>query len=172
MSTLFLDIDGVLNSVEYFKRQGHATPSMAIPPIDRDAVAVLNYICDYSSPEHIVLSSLWRRDNTLQQMNAFLASFGFRYNLTDQTPIFETPTWMLDASIIYGAIRGDEIKAWLDEHPDHGPFAILDDDGDMGELMPYLVRTSAARPIGAQEVVSVVALLQGEEAPAPAPVSR
>ena len=37
-------------------------------------------------------------------------------------------------------IRGREIDAWLKTHR-HGRFAILDDDRDMGDLAPFLVRT-------------------------------
>jgi len=37
--------------------------------------------------------------------------------------------------------RGDEIEAWLNEHPEVKKFVILDDDNDMRNLMDHLIQT-------------------------------
>ncbi len=39
-------------------------------------------------------------------------------------------------------IRGLEIQKWMDDFTGIESFVILDDDADMGELLPYLVQTS------------------------------
>jgi hypothetical protein len=50
-----------------------------------------------------------------------------------------------------GCDRGEEIAAWLRDHPVAG-WVILDDHRDMGPLLGQLVQTSAASGLGPDDV--------------------
>jgi len=110
MKVLFLDIDGVVNCCD--TRQRHRgfigiDPYMALL-IGRIVLAVPDL--------KVVLSSSWRHFEQGKE------------EIENQVvPIFsETPR-------IRGQVRGKEIKAWLDQHPEVEKYAILDDDSDMLE---------------------------------------
>jgi hypothetical protein len=57
--------------------------------------------------------------------------------------------------------RGNEIQAWLDAVPVVKTFAILDDDSDMGHLLPFLVRTSGQTGLQPEHVEQAIKLLNG-----------
>lgn len=123
MIVLFLDIDGVVNSDETLKRGGDGG-MLGIDPylaflVGRIALAVPDL--------KVVLSSSWRH---------FPSG---RAKVHERVlPVFdETPSLGRDS------VRGDEIKAWLDAHPETERYAILDDGDDMlPEQLPNLFRTS------------------------------
>lgn len=104
MKVLFLDIDGVVNY------EGSATAGLF--PIDPDAAARVARIVAHTECE-VVLSSNWRR---LKEGREVVSK--------KVVPIFDvTP----DTDSYY---RGDDIQAWLDEHPEVDRYAVLDDDAD------------------------------------------
>ena len=118
MKVLFLDIDGVCNSLNYAMRNGmnlwHKT--------DPDAVKLVRDIIDQTGCK-VVLSSSWRlakesRDVVRRDVCEFI----------DVTPSLRGK-------------RGYEVKRWLDDHPEVTNYAILDDDSDFLEGQP-LFKTS------------------------------
>lgn len=138
---IFLDIDGVLNSGEFFRAQHEAknrsTESRIITVDDRDeemidpaAVALLAELVQRSGAV-MVLSSSWRIVRPLTKMRELLAGKGF-----------PTPVPLIDKTP-NGPPRGKEIQTWLDAHrePPSG-IVILDDSSDMLHLQPWLVRTN------------------------------
>lgn len=120
LKILFLDIDGVVNCSS--TRQRHRgfigiDPYMALL-VGRISLAVEDL--------KVVLSSSWRNFGD-----------GGREEVASQVlPIFDiTPN--------LGTIRGEEIKAWLDAHPEVTKYAILDDDSDMlEEQLPNFFKTT------------------------------
>jgi hypothetical protein len=114
---LFLDVDGVLN------RSGASREHLFL-----DKVALLREIVETTNGA-IVVSSTWRR--LRNRMFELWAALG---------PDMKE-RWLGNTPILSGQPRGNEIQAWLDAHPEVERFVILDDDSDMGELMPHLVRT-------------------------------
>lgn len=124
---IFLDVDGVLNSLQYFDKC-RASGVDENDDIDNECMMILKTIVDRSGAD-IVLSSTWRR---IPQLRDRLVERLARYGLSI---IGDTPT-------IYGKERGDEIKQWLDGHSEYESFIILDDDSDMGPLLEHLVQTS------------------------------
>lgn len=123
---IFLDVDGVLNSLQYFKKC--RSSGVKSDDIDNECVMILKTIVDRSGAD-IVLSSTWRRIPQLRdQLVERLAMYGL--SIIGDTPI------------IFDKERGDEIKQWLDGHPEYESFIILDDDSDMGPLLEHLVQTS------------------------------
>ncbi|GLI08860.1 hypothetical protein YDYSG_48920 [Paenibacillus tyrfis] len=81
----------------------------------------------------IVVSSSWREGRTLKQLQSIFEINGIK-NVVGMTPIIE------------GAIRGKEIKEYLNQILNIGlevdRFVIIDDEEEMGELDDHLVETS------------------------------
>lgn len=118
IKVLFLDCDGVVNCEKTFQRHRGV---IGIDPYM--AFLVGNMIDDLDLK--VVLSSSWRHskegiDEVSRQV----------YQVFDITPSCS-------------GIRGEEIKQWLDRHPEVEKYAILDDDTDMlPEQFPNFFKTS------------------------------
>lgn len=119
MKIIFLDIDGVLNVIP----QGHDAFGGIF---HSDFVDNLNRIIDETDAK-IVISSSWRHSG-LQKM---LDMWEFR-NLPGEV-IGVTPDLyrFLDFEGERTMVRGDEIQAVLNIHPEITHYVILDDDTDM-----------------------------------------
>ena len=145
MKVLFLDIDGVLNSENWFGYRLYCIKNNMfnevmnfvntnderikhkLSMIDDRAIANLNRIIEETGCK-VVLSSSWRScveaENTLTEY--ILKLKGFKYEFYDVTPRL----WFKDFSIR----RGEEIQLWMDKESEKHEiesFAILDDDSDM-----------------------------------------
>lgn len=140
---LFLDIDGVLNSITFSKESKQlklqvknkeefaSIPYYALD-FDPKAVAYLNDIVETCNFK-VVLSSTWRYSHTIEYMNELLKFVGCTFELIDYTPdmMFRNQN-----DGYYGSVpRGVEIKFWLDKNVDTPyefcNYVILDDDSDM-----------------------------------------
>lgn len=128
MKIVFLDIDGVLNSEEFFiertqdcrydnYRAAGYSPKMSrnLCSLDSVAIANLNYIISQTGAK-IVVSSTWRCDDPwLQELFAVVG----------------IPSYIGITPYHIARHRGTEIKQWLDKHPEVENYVILDDDNDM-----------------------------------------
>jgi len=135
---VFLDIDGVLNSHQFYKQPDYLVNKQKLKKqlgdawdhhhddIDPLAVERINKLVDYTGAT-IVLSSTWRSSG-LALVNRVLKDHGLKYDLQGVTP--------------YGCgdcLRGNEILTWIKnnkaligEHAsDYKRYVILDDDSDM-----------------------------------------
>lgn len=142
---LFLDIDGVLNSEQYYwRRQPDEWPHL-----DCGAIARLDRIVRETNAL-VVVSSSWRGEPRLL---GWLRERGYTGDLYDMTP--RRPM----------GCRGDEIAAWLTDNRRNGePFAILDDADDMGIVAAHLVRTDWRYGLLDEHVEQAIALLTAESA--------
>jgi hypothetical protein len=126
VKVLFLDIDGVLNSHRTAVAFG-AFPYCAVKHRDRfDEVAIrlISGLCKRADVS-VVLSSSWRADRNWSRIGPALG-----LPIVDRTPSLAGP-------------RGEEIAAWLAEHPEVENYAIVDDDNDMlPEQVDRFVRTN------------------------------
>jgi len=125
MKVLFLDIDGVLNSVRTCVAFGGYPMKLEhIAAFDLVAIRLLHRLCD-SAGVVVVLSSAWRLSHPFKEVGDALG-----LPIIDRTPSLPGP-------------RGAEIAAWLAEHPEVETWAIVDDDADMldGQL-PRFVHTN------------------------------
>lgn len=139
MKVIFLDIDGVLNSEQFWEEQTQSFRYTAalnegktddeisvVANFDPQAVALLNQLVKQTDAE-IVVSSTWRSDYNIQ--------FKLRY-AGIKKPMYGITPFSKDRH------RGTEIKKWLDDHPEVTNYVILDDDNDMlEEQMNNLVQT-------------------------------
>lgn len=114
---VFLDIDGVLHTL--------ADRPMVL---NADCVRALNWLTDVADAQ-IVVSSTWR---FLKDIMIRLRNGGVRAKVIGTTPDLDIP-WPAPK-------RGKEIARWLEIHS-HRAFVILDDEDDMGDLLPYLVQS-------------------------------
>lgn len=152
---IFLDIDGVLNSVEYH-RERHIRGSKPLDPV---AIRRLNHLTDRTGAR-TVISSSWRQWGFLA-VRDMLRAAGVTGWIVSSTPILVGGVY---ESGIFGWVpRGHEIAAWLEStRTKVERFVILDDADDMANLMPRLVRTSHDVGLTDEDVRRAVFLLTGE----------
>lgn len=147
---IFLDFDGVLNSIESSLSLGgwHRFDQVAV-----GLVARLRRHADAL----IVVSSTWRigcgdvatlKERMVSAGGAALAehTIGMTARLNRQ--------------------RGEEIAEWLQRKPHAGPYVILDDDSDMLPEQPF-VQTTVMRGFGLPEYVAALKILMPQSSEIP-----
>lgn len=148
---VFLDVDGVLNSMPFLTSPGYHARDL-----DRAAVARLNRILESVSPNaKVVVSSTWRHWMT-QTMEALVRA-GFRGEVIGHTPLDPCPS---PAGLIVSPSRTDEIRSWLAEHPDVHAYVCLDDENLPG-LEERHVQTTFSTGLLDEHVERAVAILGG-----------
>lgn len=154
MRVIFLDIDGVLVTLESFtvyKVSGSHAPAHP------DCVKALNRILRETGAR-IVVSSAWRAPRRLGWLRSKFAEWGIHaaksrtIGMTPHLPRYNGVVWL-------GKERGDEIQAWLDAHPEVESFVILDDDADMKHLMPRLVQSTFEKGLTISHAEQAIAML-------------
>lgn len=136
---LFLDIDGVMNSVADNDLDGD---------ICERNILLLKQIVDKTNCT-IIISSAWRKmTNRYNNMCHKLCSYGIE--VYDKTPS------------IYEGNRGDEIKSWLKsnniEPIEELTFAVLDDD-KVPDMENHLVKTDYMYGLQQEHVDKVIEIL-------------
>jgi hypothetical protein len=137
MKVIFLDFDGVLNTESFLV---HFFKIMEMCSVKRPEAKQLRRVLiqdDYGNlfdplcmnqlewvlemtDAKIVISSSWR-NNGIETMRSMWKDRQYKGEIYDVTPYF------------WGKMRGEEIAAWLSEHPEVTNYVILDDDTDMLE---------------------------------------
>lgn len=149
MKTVFLDIDGVLNSERWFEYchknidKHERVSNHPFYEIDPESVKWLNYITDQTGAK-IVVSSTWRLGRTIAELTEILQKCGITGEIIDFTP---NMCFTRDAQATIP--RGCEIDSWLrakgfrrinwskelqKEYAEESQvknYVILDDDSDM-----------------------------------------
>lgn len=146
MKVLFLDIDGVLNSFKSILLHG----SLFIKSKD-----VASKLDPYGSlfikrlTQHgvtVVLSSTWRKGSEFEEWG----SQAFDFKVSDRTCDYP----------FSGAMRGDEVKIWLDEHPEVTHYCIVDDDSDMlPEQMSHFTKIDGKEGITFADMEKICTIL-------------
>ena len=174
MKVLFLDIDGVLNSENWFAYRIYCVKNNMVnilmnfvdtddrnikhklTMLDDRAIANLNRIIEETGCK-VVLSSSWR--SSIESENIFTQNLlklkGFKYEFYDVTPRL----WFSDFSIR----RGEEIKFWLDKESEKHEiesFVILDDDSDMlPEQMNNFIHVDGQVSLTDRDVLTAIEIL-------------
>jgi len=129
----FLDIDGVLNSINDFGPDAEnvsiADKEKYYRRINKTNMANLNKIVLETGAKGI-LSSSWRMCGYKYIYENHLLPAGFIGELIGETDIYKDYV-----------SRGFEIQKWLEKNGRPDSFTILDDDPDMNGLYPYLIQT-------------------------------
>jgi hypothetical protein len=147
MKVIFLDIDGVLVTQKELM-SAHAM----YPEFSRQGLLNLKRLVEETGAK-IVLSSTWRLISERRyQAEWQLATVGLKFiDWTGRSP---------------DGVRGKEIATWIAQWNHHRfddkvtGFAILDDDSDMGDLLPHLVKTSMLTGLLAQHCVKAKEILE------------
>lgn len=125
---IFLDIDGVLNSDEYFDKTRALKIQGIESEVDVEKIKLLKKAIDETGAK-VVLSSSWRYTRNALYLKELLSHYGI---CIDSTPFIQNK-------------RGLEIKQWLFDNPDVEEFVILDDeifDSYDQELIKRLIKIS------------------------------
>lgn len=128
MKVIFLDIDGVLNSDEYFDKIKNLNIESIESEVDIEKIKFLKKAVNETGSK-VVLTSSWRYTRNAQKLKELLLKYNIYVGLT---------------SFIQNE-RGLEIKKYLSEHQDVEDFVIVDDeifDSYDEELMKKLVKIS------------------------------
>jgi hypothetical protein len=129
LKIIFLDIDGVLNSDEYYRSVDRAKNDWSrFDPIAVDYIKKL--VTEFSAK--LVITSTWRFGAVKQLDNELNKSHLNKHLHKD----WQTPK-------THPSHRGTEIKMWLDNHPEVNNYLILDDDSNMlKDQLPHFVQTN------------------------------
>ena len=142
MKLIFLDIDGVLNYELYWssgERQHERLKELpenapkGAHDICEKKVELLNTLIEKTDTK-VVISSSWRHNRTVEQLQEVLDYRGFRGDIIDKTPSL----FFGNKDYSYSVPRGCEIKAWLELNKSilntkirKVKYVIFDDDSDM-----------------------------------------
>jgi hypothetical protein len=137
MRVIFLDFDGVLNSEASFRYETRLRKAgKAKGPVNETLCNVctsnLQVILDRFPEVKIVISSTWRELFELEWLKEHLK----KYRVDGDRVIDKTPSLYQPSTNPYSVAqertpRGNEIKDWLDRHPEVTGYVILDDNSDM-----------------------------------------
>lgn len=151
MRVVFLDVDGVLNSLHDYWAflEGKGDPHPLCYAIDRGKLAIFKRIVAETGAE-IVVSSSWREDDMDYSILTQVLE------TVDLRPIDRTPQLPKQP-------RGNEIFMWLTGHPEVKQFVILDDCNDMEPIFEHLVQTKGAYGIDEDDAEQAIAILKCRE---------
>lgn len=147
---IFLDVDGVLNRC-----------GKSFNDLEPELVARLVHIVRETGAD-VCVSSTWRMFPFL--LDGRLTPELARHNIF---PVGTTPdlcSKKFGGTIWAASTRGEEIAAWLKDHPQYTQFVILDDNADMGDLLPHLVRTDSFTGLEDRHVQEAIHKLKGGDA--------
>ncbi len=156
MKVLFLDIDGVLNSTEYSQKVPRRSLVCDPTSIDPESCLLLQSLFEKHQDLVVVISSTWRKALSIDELREVLSEKGL-----DARRIVEfTP-------VLHGQIRGQEILSWLRTQSLKSNFpvtsiAILDDDADMGSLLPWLVQTDVDKGLKKEDLSKIQDMFKKE----------
>lgn len=145
---IFLDYDGVINTPMWDNagrvcRYNHPGDNSVN---NFQAVQWVSEFCQKHNFD-IVITSTWRRFDNYKEC---LVNGGLRRGIK----ILGCTPALPDAKD-----RGEEIEAYLKEHPETKIFLIFDDDTDMGKFVNRLVKCDPYRGFGMRELQKAESLL-------------
>jgi len=154
---LFLDIDGVLNSLATdFSPDG--------APLDAVNIEPFNRIVSEVNPQ-IVITSTWRMYWSLEDIRGFFDEAGILGEIIAATPVlFHQEADGRPAETEF--TRGEEIFSWfraqegVDPLYPPAPFVVLDDRTDLDPYFHRLVQTRMSCGLTSEDADRVIALLR------------
>jgi hypothetical protein len=132
MKIVFLDFDGVLNSMADF---AFKTTSQVF---DAPYIGRLNAIVGQSGAK-VVISSSWRVNHSVEELRTLLEASGFEGEIIGRTPVlgYEHAQGLCDI----GEIRSAEIQAWMAGHSVPIASFVVLDDLELSPLAAFQVLT-------------------------------
>lgn len=141
MNTLFLDIDGVLNSLEYFMNPPEDSfNSYPLCEFDKRAINIINKIIRECGISNLVISSDWRNVWTKEELINIFISVGLKIpSKVDTTECFINK-FSVDEYDKIG--RGYEIQKYINDNNIINYIIIDDDNRFLEEQQSKLILTS------------------------------
>lgn len=148
---LFLDIDGVMNSHDLWRRnkdKPKLPENRWTDQIDPEACRRMERVVAETGCK-IIISSTWRIIHPLAALRGFFLHHGWRAPIVGKTPRL-------------GDFRGDEVAKFISEWRDpQAPYVCIDDDGDFHPHQP-LVKTSYAYGLTDELAQKAIDILNAE----------
>jgi len=130
MKIIFLDIDGVLNSADYYKKVAKKGKDWnRFNPLAVEIIKRL--VVEFNS--EIVITSSWRFGAVKELKNELIKSGLIKHLHKDwKTPVIHPSSQS----------RGNEIRTWLENHKQVDNYIIIDDDDNiLNEQMGNFIKT-------------------------------
>ena len=144
MRIIFLDFDGVLIPIP---ANGGYDPDLGA---SKEAMANLNLLVQVTKAE-VVVSSSWREERTVAELEALLHSWGYRGTVLGKTD---------DSGGRDSEDRGQSVLDWLAEHPAVESFVVIDDERtDLEPLARRLVSPSPDKGLQFYDVQEAARIL-------------
>lgn len=156
MKVIFLDIDGVLNSQEWYTERMEKESSYDYPfdEFSPELVRRFNKIIEKSKAD-IVVSSTWRIGRSLPELRDLFRFVGIKGNVIGKTSSNEFRG---------DYVRGKEIKQWLEEQREEIQYVIIDDDNDMlPEQQEHFIKTTWMYGIEEKHEIEVIKKLNNDD---------
>jgi hypothetical protein len=155
---LFLDLDGVLNSIDYWHKRGLTGMEILERPFDEENVRCLNRVLNEVECQYVVTSA-WR-DFGFEDKHYICHKLSEAGVTQEPWAILDTPERFMN--------RGIAIQTWLvNQGRDVAKqkLAILDDrpPKDFGWLNGYLVQTDIQTGMNDQDALRTIAMLRGTD---------
>lgn len=172
MKVIFLDIDGVMNSAEFYNRKrasswewAHMFGKYLSYSINPDAVSLLNKIIEATGAV-VVLSSSWRNGPPLPALKDDFKHVGIdvydrcpcwgKYGVTDWKEVEDENGHPYSTLIP----RSEIVEAWLKDHPEVERYVIIDDNDQFtDEQHKYLVLTNEEVGLTEENVQTIINIL-------------
>ena len=156
MKVLFLDFDGVMNSVASFVYNNRQNlMGVTDTPTHRSFCPIsssnLQYILEELPDVQVVVTSSWRKHKTLSALQEIFKT----NNILPERMIGDTP-------ISKSGYRGAEVEMYLKQHPEVTSFVILDDDSDLIPHMDRLVQTDSRNGLTFTDAERVIEMFGGK----------
>ena len=170
MNVIFLDFDGVINSMDFesYKLAVNRL-RLRVPTIgefnaqnkyfSRLIITYLNLLGIFDCK--IVVTSSWRYGRSIDNLNELLFSHGCILPVIGKTKEEDN-----QGVIDHREIRGDEIKEYLDKHPEITNFVVIDDvdDGISGLFPDNFIHTDGQYGFSGNNLLRAVRIFQKDRA--------
>lgn len=155
MKIIFLDFDGVITTYQSKWK------------IDMNKIKIINDICDKTDAK-IVVSSSWKIGYRgvvpvfHESLKQYFIKNQYLVHFKDTFDKFISNIIGMTESI--GGLRGDEIKFYMNKHPEVDSYVILDDDSDMLDQQLFnFIQTDTYEGITERDAKLCVDILNGVE---------
>jgi hypothetical protein len=151
MKILFLDIDGVLTTPAEFQ-QGYVSEKYnnhLMYPFNKKCVDNLKRIISETGA-NIVLSTSWKRQHPLDEMNEIFKDNNVNLPILDSTPND------------VGDFRGHEINLWIEQNKDNIDSFCVVDDLDLSACFVNFVKTEPRVGLTDGDADEIIAILNNK----------
>ena len=147
---IFLDLDGVLNTINHLKRQKNKSGKATNKSWEPTACKHISMLCEHYNAR-IVITSSWRHEYTFEQLQEFFAS----NNIPDKF-IIDVTNSIAPQQDRNNYCRGHEIEHWLENNSsEETSYVIIDDEANFLETQQkHLIRVDKNKGFSTKDAVT------------------